>query len=51
MSRYLIRLIENVPNITLLPHMEIVVLDGDDRLERVVCRNNQTSQKKRTWRI
>jgi thioredoxin reductase (NADPH) len=42
MSRYLIRRIEDTPNIALLPHLEIVVLDGGDHLERVVWRNNQT---------
>ena len=35
MSRYLIRRIEDTPNLTLLPHMEIVVLNGSDRLELV----------------
>jgi len=48
MSRYLIRRIEETPNITLLPHTEIVALDGADHLERVTWRNNQdgkTEQK------
>ncbi|MGZ3428994.1 MAG: FAD-dependent oxidoreductase [Polyangia bacterium] len=35
MSRYLVRRIEETPNITLLPHTEIEALEGDDRLERV----------------
>jgi thioredoxin reductase (NADPH) len=35
MSRYLVRRIEETPNITLLPHTEVVALEGDDRLERV----------------
>ncbi len=35
MSRYLIRRIEETPNITLSPHTEIVGLEGDDRLREV----------------
>ena len=35
MSRYLIRRIEETPNITLRPHSEIVALEGDDRLRTV----------------
>jgi thioredoxin reductase (NADPH) len=44
MSRYLIRRIEETPNITLLSHTEIVALDGDGHLERVTWRNNQTGK-------
>ena len=44
MSRYLIRRIEETPNITVLAHTEIVALDGTDHLERLVWRNNQTSK-------
>jgi thioredoxin reductase (NADPH) len=44
MSRYLVRRIEETPNITLLPHTEIVGLDGTSRLERVTCRNNQSGE-------
>ena len=42
MSRYLIRRIEETPNITLLPQTEIVALNGGEHLERVTWRNNQT---------
>ncbi len=35
MSRYLIRRIEETPNITLHPRTEIQALEGDDHLERV----------------
>src|SRR5580658_5384181 len=42
MSRYLIRRIEQSPNITLLTNTEIAGLDGDKHLERVTWRNNQT---------
>jgi thioredoxin reductase (NADPH) len=42
MSRYLIRRIEQSPNITLLANTEIAGLDGDKHLERVTWRNNQT---------
>ena len=42
MSRYLIRRIEETPNITLLIHTEIIGFAGDERLERVMWRNSQT---------
>lgn len=42
MSRYLSCRIEQTPNITLLTQTEIVALLGDDRLERVRWRNNET---------
>jgi thioredoxin reductase (NADPH) len=38
MSRYLIRRIEDNPQITLRTHTEIVALEGDDRLRRVSWR-------------
>jgi thioredoxin reductase (NADPH) len=44
MSRYLIRRIEETPNITVRPHTEIVSLEGSDRLESVRWRSNQTGQ-------
>ena len=44
MSRYLIRRIEETPTIVLLPHTEIVALEGSDHLESVRWRNNQTGQ-------
>jgi thioredoxin reductase (NADPH) len=44
MSRYLIRRIEQTPNITLMPLTEIAVLAGGDHLERVTWRNNQTGR-------
>jgi thioredoxin reductase (NADPH) len=44
MSRYLIRRIEQTPTIVLLPHTEIVALEGGDHLESVRWRNNQTGQ-------
>ncbi|MDP9267104.1 MAG: FAD-dependent oxidoreductase [Acidobacteriota bacterium] len=42
MSRYLIRRIEETPNIVLWPNTEIVKLEGGEHLERVVWRNNRT---------
>ncbi len=39
MSRYLIRRIEETPNISLHPHTELVALDGDDRLRSVTWRD------------
>ncbi len=44
MSRYLIRRIEESPNITVRPHTEIVALEGDNHLESVIWRNGQTGQ-------
>jgi thioredoxin reductase (NADPH) len=42
MSKYLIRRIEENPNIELLTHTEIVALEGDDDLEHVRWINNRT---------
>lgn len=44
MSRYLIRRIEQNPNITLLTHTEVVALEGGDHLELLTWRNNQTGE-------
>ncbi len=44
MSRYLIRRIEETPNIELHTNTEVVALAGNDHLERVSWRNNQTGQ-------
>jgi len=44
MSKYLIRRIEETPNITLLAHTELVELEGSEHLRRVTWRNNQTSK-------
>lgn len=44
MSRYLIRRIEESPNITLLTNTEITSLNGDSRLDSVEWRNNKTNQ-------
>jgi thioredoxin reductase (NADPH) len=44
MSRYLIRRIEETPNIELRTNTEVVALEGSDHLERVIWRNNQTRQ-------
>jgi thioredoxin reductase (NADPH) len=44
MSRYLIRRIEETPNIELHSNSEVVALEGNDHLERVNWRNNQTGQ-------
>lgn len=42
MSRYLIRRIEESPAIQLLPHTEIIKLEGSGRLQRVQWRNDKT---------
>ena len=42
MSDYLIRRITDTPNITLHANTEIISLEGQDRLERVVWRNAQS---------
>jgi thioredoxin reductase (NADPH) len=44
MSRYLTRRIEGSPNIIVRPHTEIVALEGNNHLESVSWRNNQTGQ-------
>jgi thioredoxin reductase (NADPH) len=44
MSRYLIRRIEETPNIVLHTNTEMVALEGNDHLERVTWRNNRTGQ-------
>ena len=44
MSKYLIRRIEQTPNITVLVHTELVGLGGIDHLERVTVRNTQTGK-------
>jgi thioredoxin reductase (NADPH) len=44
MSKYLIRRIEQTPNITVLVQTELVGLDGIDHLERVTVRNTQTGK-------
>jgi thioredoxin reductase (NADPH) len=47
MSRYLVRRIEQSPNIELRTHSEIVALEGGDRLEGVRWRDNQTTAAER----
>ena len=42
MSRYLIRRIENTPNIEVHPRTEIVALEGDDHLTSIRWRNDET---------
>ncbi|HEV2834724.1 MAG TPA: FAD-dependent oxidoreductase [Pyrinomonadaceae bacterium] len=44
MSRYLIRRIEETPNVELHTNTEVVALEGHDHLENVTWRNNQTGQ-------
>src|SRR4030095_2601113 len=44
MSRYLIRRIEESPNITLLTNTEITSLAGNDHLESMEWRNNKTRE-------
>ncbi len=44
MSKYLIRRIEDTPNITLLTHTGLVDLEGSEHLERVTWRNNETGK-------
>jgi thioredoxin reductase (NADPH) len=44
MSRYLIRRIEESPNIVVRSHTEIVALEGGNHLESVRWQNNQTGQ-------
>jgi thioredoxin reductase (NADPH) len=44
MSRYLIRRIEESPNVIVRPHTEIVSLEGNHHLESVRWQNSQTGQ-------
>ena len=44
MSRYLIRRIEESPNITLHAHTQIAALDGNDRLERIGWRSGSSGR-------
>ena len=44
MSRYLIRRIEESPNVIVRPHTEIVALEGNHHLDSVRWRNSQTGQ-------
>jgi len=45
MSRYLIRRIDESPDITLRPHTQIEALEGDGRLERVWWRSAQDPER------
>lgn len=45
MSRYLIRRIEETPNIELHTNTEVIALDGTDHLELVTWQNNQTGHE------
>src|SRR5262249_59636597 len=44
MSRYLIRRIEENPAISLRTRTQIVALDGNGKLERIRCRDDQTGE-------
>jgi thioredoxin reductase (NADPH) len=44
MSRYLIRRIEETPTIILQTNTEIISLEGENHLQSVIWRNNQTGQ-------
>ena len=44
MSRYLIRRIEESPNVIVKPHTEIIALEGNLNLDSVRWRNSQTGQ-------
>jgi thioredoxin reductase (NADPH) len=46
MSRYLIRRIEDSPNITLHTSTQIVELEGGDHLEKITWLNDKTGEKK-----
>jgi thioredoxin reductase (NADPH) len=44
MSKYLIRRIEETPNISLLTHTEVVSLEGVDHVEGVTWRNSESGK-------
>jgi thioredoxin reductase (NADPH) len=50
MSRYLIRRIEESPNITLHTGSQIVALEGDGRLERVRWRDGAAGVRSDPWK-
>lgn len=45
MSRYLIRRLEELPNVSVHPYTELLTLRGDAHLESIEIVNNQTSEK------
>jgi thioredoxin reductase (NADPH) len=45
MSRYLIRRIEDTPNVKVFVQTEIVGLEGETELERVTCQHNATGER------
>lgn len=45
MSNYLIRRIEETPNIQLMIHTEVIALEGEKLLESITVENNQTKSK------
>jgi thioredoxin reductase (NADPH) len=47
MSRYLIRRIEESPNVIVKPHTEIIALEGNLSLDSVRWRNSQTGQNEK----
>jgi thioredoxin reductase (NADPH) len=46
MSSYLAARIEQTDNIDLLPHSEIVKVEGDEEVQAAVVRNNETGQER-----
>ncbi|MFI6871475.1 FAD-dependent oxidoreductase [Nocardia sp. NPDC050406] len=47
MSHYLIQQIESIPNIKVHTGTEVVAVDGDDHLERIVLRDNKTGTEEK----
>lgn len=45
MSQYLIDQIEQAPNIAVMPHAEVVSLNGEERLESLVVRDRATGEE------
>jgi len=45
MSQYLVERIQSMPQVKIYTHTEIVEVHGDDHLESVTFRNNQTNQE------
>lgn len=45
MSQYLIRRIDALSNVTLMPHTEITAFDGSDHLERIETLDNRSNEK------
>jgi thioredoxin reductase (NADPH) len=47
MSHYLVERINTIPNISVVPHSEVVEVSGDDRLEEITVRHHDTQTEEK----